>query len=126
MAQSMQGLLNVEPESKHTIKLSILWAGILSALSIWNLIHWDLTKKESGICSCTKMIAQHSMARVNLNKSKKVLTSTATASKYLPKRPRICINWNPRFQTSLHKNFKNCFLSKSCFTMFTFRSAFTK
>ena len=37
----------------------------------------------------------HSMARANLNKSKKVLTSTITASKYIPKRPRIFINWNP-------------------------------
>jgi hypothetical protein len=56
------------------------------------------------------------MARVNLNKSKKVLTSTTTASKYIPKRPKR------GFQTSLHKIFKNCFLlSKSCFTMFTFR-----
>ena len=35
---------------------------------------------------------KHSMARANLNKSKKVLTSTITASKYIPKRPRICIN----------------------------------
>ena len=34
----------------------------------------------------------HSMARANLNKSKKVLTSPTTASKYIPKRPRICIN----------------------------------
>ena len=34
----------------------------------------------------------HSIARANLKKSKKVLTSTTTASKYIPKRPRICIN----------------------------------
>ena len=69
----------------------------------------------------------HSMAGANLNKSKKVLTSTTTASKYIPKRPRICINWNPPFQTSLHKIFQNCFLlSKSCLTMFTFRGTFTK
>ena len=32
----------------------------------------------------------HNMARVNLNTSKKVLTTTA--SKYIPKSPRICIN----------------------------------
>ena len=42
------------------------------------------------------------MARANLNKSKKVLTSTTTASKYIPKRPRICINWNPPFQTQIY------------------------
>ena len=44
----------------------------------------------------------HSMARANLNKSKKVLTSTTTVSKYIPKRPRICINWNPPFQTQIY------------------------
>ena len=63
----------------------------------------------------TFLMDVHSMARANLNKSKKKLTSTTTATKYIPKRPRICINWNPSFQTSLHKIFKNYFsLSKSC------------
>ena len=33
----------------------------------------------------------HSMARANLKKSKYFSTSTTTASKYIPKRPRICI-----------------------------------
>ena len=37
-------------------------------------------------------VCLHSMARANLNKSKKVWNSTTTASKYIPKRPRICIN----------------------------------
>ena len=32
------------------------------------------------------------MARANLNKSKFFLTFTTTASNYIPKRPRICIN----------------------------------
>ena len=41
----------------------------------------------------------HSMARANLNKSEKFLTNTTAASKYIPRRPRICINWNPPFQT---------------------------
>ena len=50
------------------------------------------------------------MARANLNKSKKVLTSTTTELKHIPKRPKICISWNPPFQTSLLKIFKNCFL----------------
>ena len=44
----------------------------------------------------------HSMDSANLNKSKKVSTSTTTASKYIPKRPRICINWNPPFQTQIY------------------------
>jgi hypothetical protein len=62
------------------------------------------------------------MARANLNKSKKVLTSTTKASKYISKRPRICIN-GPHFI----KFSKTVFLiSKSCFTMFTFRGTFTK
>ena len=42
--------------------------------------------KFSGYC------ISHSMAGANLNKSKKVLTFTTTASKYIPKRPRICIS----------------------------------
>ena len=49
-----------------------------------------------------KMKLCHSMARANLNKSKKVLTFTTTASKCMPKRPRICINWNPPFQTQIY------------------------
>ena len=66
------------------------------------------------------------MARADLNKSKKVLVSTTIASKYIPKRLRICINWNPTFQTSLPKILKNSFLlSKPCFTMFTIRGIFT-
>ena len=47
-------------------------------------------------------IPLHSMARANLNKSRKVLTSTTTASKYIHRRPRISINWNPTFQTQIY------------------------
>ena len=43
------------------------------------------------------------MAIVNLNKSEDFMTNTTEASKYIPRRPRISINWNPPFQTSLHK-----------------------
>ena len=69
----------------------------------------------------------HGMARANLNKSVWLVTNFTTESKYIPRRTRISINWNPPFQTSLHKIFKNCFLwSKSCFTIFTFRGTFTK
>ena len=50
-----------------------------------------------------------SMARANLNKSVVFLTNTTAVSKYITRRPRININWNPPFQTSLHKIFKNCF-----------------
>ena len=42
------------------------------------------------------------MAKANLNKSVWLLTNTTTASKFLPKRTRICINWNPLFQTQIY------------------------
>jgi hypothetical protein len=35
-------------------------------------------------------------------KEKKVLNSTTTAAKYILKRPRICNNWNPPFQTQIY------------------------
>ena len=53
-----------------------------------------------NVCPCNEL--KHSMARANLNESKKVLTCTTTASKYIPMRPRICINWNPPFQTQIY------------------------
>ena len=49
-----------------------------------------------------KILRIHRMARDNLKKSKYFSTSTTTASKYIPKRPRICINWNPPFQTQIY------------------------
>ena len=52
------------------------------------------------------------MARANLNKSKKVLTSTTTASKYIPKRPRICINWNTAFKIQIY--LVNCKSTSKC------------
>ena len=50
----------------------------------------------------------HSMATVNLNKSEEFVTNNTAASKYIPRRPRISINWNPPFQTF----FTLCFLKK--------------
>ena len=50
----------------------------------------------------TFLATLHSMARANLKESKYFSTSTTTASKYIPKRPRICINWNPLFQTQIY------------------------
>ena len=120
---------------------------VISILSVW----WTEIRKKKSFKVVTAHCDRHLLIAIFLNyrvshleltkrnelstvwpeliwiKVKKVLTSTTTASKYIPKRPRICINWNPPFQTSLHKIFKNCFLlSKSCFTMFTFRGTFTK
>ena len=37
----------------------------------------------------------HSMAKVNMNKSEDLVTNITAASKYIPKRSRICINRNP-------------------------------
>ena len=51
----------------------------------------------------------HSIAIANLNKSEDFVTNTTAASKYIPRRPRISINWNPPFQTSLHKISKKKF-----------------
>ena len=42
------------------------------------------------------------MAGANLKKSKYFSTSTTTASKYIHKRLRICINWNLPFQTQIY------------------------
>ena len=73
-----------------------------------------------------KIVMMQSMARANLNKSEELVTNTTAASKYIPRSSRICINWNPPFQTSLHKFFKNCFLwSKSYFTTLTLRGTFS-
>ena len=47
-------------------------------------------------------IQNHSMAGANLNKIVWLVTNTTAASKYIPRRTRISINWNPPFQTSFH------------------------
>ena len=44
----------------------------------------------------------HSMATANMNKSEELVTNTTAASKYIPKRPRICIIGNPPFQTQIY------------------------
>ena len=69
--------------------------------------------------SCTKssfaLVSLHSMATANLNKSVWLVTNTTAASKYIPRRPRISINWNPTFQTSLHKISKDFFFHTKIF-----------
>ena len=50
----------------------------------------------------TCYVYPHSMAIANLNKSEELMTNTTAASKYIPKRPRICINWNPPFRTKIY------------------------
>ena len=64
----------------------------------------------------------HSMAKANLNKSKKVLTSTTTASKYKTQEAQNLYQLKSPFSDLTSKKFQKLFsLSKSCFTMFTFR-----
>ena len=65
------------------------------------------------------MQLNHSMTRANLNKSVWLVTNTTAASKYIPRKTRISINWNPPFQTSLHKISKVVFFR---LTIFFFRN----
>ena len=44
----------------------------------------------------------HSMATANLKKSEDFVTNITAATKYIPRRPRISINWNPPFQTQIY------------------------
>ena len=46
--------------------------------------------------------SSHSMAIADMNKSEMFGTNATSASKYIPKRPWICINWNPPFQTKIY------------------------
>ena len=63
----------------------------------------------------------HSMVTANLKKSEDFVTNTTAASKFIPRRPRISINWNPTFQTSLHKISKVIFFR---LTILFFRNKF--
>ena len=46
------------------------------------------------------------------------MTNTTAASKYIPSRPRISIDWNLTFQTSLHKISKVIFFWTMIFFLF--------
>ena len=75
-----------------------------SSFNILSLAWWLCSGRMQAcwVCKLRLIGLSHSMARTNLNKSKKVLTSTTTVSKYIPKRPRIYINWNPPFQSQIY------------------------
>jgi hypothetical protein len=64
---------------------------------------WNLSKKTT---LAWKFIKYQNPPSVKPSTS---TTTTATASKYIPKRPRICISWNPPFHTSLYKIIRNWF-----------------
>ena len=80
---------------------------------------------KKGPCRCFYLIRalieqRHSMARANLEQSKRNINDSLpwnishlkiegnTKSFQYFHLARISINWNPLFQTSLHKTFKNC------------------
>ena len=46
---------------------------------------------------------KHSMATANLNKREELVTNTTTVSKYIHKKPRICININLPFRTVFYE-----------------------
>ena len=78
------------------------------------VIHDNSTSKKVCAFRCVssmfnRKLRVHSMATANLNKTEDFVTNTTTASKVIPRRPKISINWNPPFQTSLHKISKEVF-----------------
>ena len=63
--------------------------------STWNIYLWVVSAcilSSLGAYTVFPHLRPHSMTRANLDKSKKVLKSNTTASKYISKRPRIWIN----------------------------------
>ena len=59
----------------------------------------DLSFSRKPLCDLKIL---YRMARADLNKRENLMKNTTAALKYIPKRLRICINWNPPFQTKLY------------------------
>ena len=56
-------------------------------------------RKENFISlSNSQLSSTHSMATANLKKNEDLVTNTTAASKYIPRRTRISIYWNPSFR----------------------------
>ena len=55
-----------------------------------NILDFDILQQNKWFGN--NKIIGHSMATANLNKSGELVTNTTAASKYMPTRPRICIN----------------------------------
>ena len=51
-----------------------------------------LAKNENDVAKAFQWLDVSCMARANLSKSEWLVTNTTAASKYIVKRPRICIN----------------------------------
>ena len=75
--------MKYELKNDETLDMAIYYANGYSTLG-------DL--KNISINRINLIILKHNMARANLNKSVWLVTNTTTASKYIPKRTRICIN----------------------------------
>ena len=87
---------------------------IFSRIFSANFSQFEQLKKKTNF-----LLAQHSMTWANLNKNKKVFTSTTTASKYMPKKPKIYINWNPPLSDPnlLSNNTSKCEHYETIFTL---------
>ena len=59
------------------------------------ICHWIFLNK---LLFVETILYLHSMAIANLNKSEELVTNSTAASKCIPKKPRICIIWNPPFR----------------------------
>ena len=65
----------------------------------------------TSVCQIQKQISKiagHSTYG-HRQSSEDLLTNTTAESKYIPRKPRISINWNHFFHTSIHKFFKTVF-----------------
>ena len=82
----------------------------------WTLFPFDFTQIPVNKPS-VDFKSTHSTVIAILKKSEAIVKNTTAASKYILRRPRISINWNPPFQISLHKNSKEILfrLTKSFF-----------
>ena len=103
---------------EHTDNFFICQSSILDAhlRLLFRAFHYGTPCRGTSILLHS---TKHSMATANLKKSEEFVTNTTAASKYIPRRPRISINWNPTFQTSLHKISKEIFFR---LTKFFFRN----
>ena len=96
----------------------ILIVVYIQIIFVYMPLHFHEILKLKMVQMCYENIWIHSMARANLNKSVWLVTNTTMASKYIYKRTRICINWNPpfRIQILFSKSTSKC---EHCETRFT-------
>ena len=61
---------------------------------------YRVNKQKRKVKVCTRLTV--CPERVNIYKNEEFVTNTTTASKYIPKRSRICINENPPSQIQIY------------------------